>query len=65
MHLEAGQCSAPLVHLDPQKGCQEYSSLSLDHLDEAWETEANSTKDWARSDFDEWYGEDETYDQDE
>lgn len=65
MHLDTGQCSAHLVHLDPQKGCQEYSPLSLEQLEEAWDADTNSTRDWARSDFDEWYGEDETYDQDE
>jgi hypothetical protein len=65
MHLDAGQCSAPLVHLDPQKGCREFSPLSLDHLENARDADTSSDRDWALSDFDEWYGEDETYDQDE
>ncbi len=65
IHLDAGVCIADIIHLDPQTGCQEYSPLSLDQLAEKWDSEDRMTRDWARSDIDEWYGEDEAFDQDD
>jgi hypothetical protein len=65
MHLNKDLCSAKLIHVDPKKGCLDYSPLSLDRLESEWELNAGDSRDWALNDLDEWYGEDDVLDQDD